>query len=152
MYEHIDKLDFYLQRNFGKKITRIDSTKKMRYYAFEYPITKGDRQGRYRGIPRKIGKDYYTRETKIVPSAKFIKEKSPNKFKNTCLIGYTYNEVENGRVNNLEYAIAKYPLHEWKMNEPEVDTFLSERGIFLLEIKIHICKKCSTFHSKNKST
>lgn len=60
---------------------------------------------------------------------KFVKNLCNDKFRVTALIGYTYNEVENGRVSNLNYAIAKYPLHEWKWNEKEVSDFLKERQI-----------------------
>lgn len=129
MYEYIDKLDSYLQRNFNIAITRLDSSKEIEKWAFEYPIQSGDNKGKLRGIPKTIGKEYCTRETKVYPTKKFVLDKSKNKFKNTALIGYTYNEVENGRVSNLDYAVSKYPLHEWQMNEPEVDIFLKERGI-----------------------
>lgn len=129
MYHYIDKLDLYLQRNFNKQITRIDSSQEMEKWAFEYEITKGERAGLKRGIPMRLHKDYCTRQTKIVPTRKFITDRSPNKFKNIALIGYTYNEVENGRVSNLDYATARYPLHEWQWNEPEVSEFLSKRGI-----------------------
>lgn len=129
MYEYIDKLDSYLQRNFNKSITRIDSSKEIKKWAFEYPIQSGKNKGKLRGIPKTIGKEYCTRETKVYPTKRFVLDKSSNKFRNTALIGYTYNEVENGRVSNLDYAMSKYPLHEWQMNEPEVDTFLKERGI-----------------------
>ncbi|WP_334086470.1 phosphoadenosine phosphosulfate reductase family protein [Helicobacter typhlonius] len=129
MYEYIDKLDSYLQRNFNKPITRIDSTKEIYKWAFEYPIQSGENKGKLRGIPKIIGKEYCTRETKVYPTKRFVLDKSPNKFKNTALIGYTYNEVENGRVSNLDYAVSKYPLHKWRMNEQEVDIFLKERGI-----------------------
>ncbi|BDB64855.1 hypothetical protein T36_1312 [Helicobacter cinaedi] len=40
MYSYIDKLDSYLQRNFSKHITRIDSSSEIDKWAFEYPITK----------------------------------------------------------------------------------------------------------------
>lgn len=129
MYEYIDKLDSYLQRNFNISITRIDSSKEIQKWAFEYPIQSGENKGRLRGIPKTIGKEYCTRETKVNPTKRFVCEKSSNKFRNTALIGYTYNEVENGRVSNLDYAVSRYPLHEWQMNEPEVDTFLKERSI-----------------------
>lgn len=130
MYAYIDKLDSYLQRNFNKSITRLSfDNDKFVEWGFEKPITKGDRAGKYRGIPRTLGRDYCTRELKIKPSVDFITSKSPNKLKNTALIGYTYDEVERGRVSNLEYAIVRYPLHEWQMNEAECEAFLRERSI-----------------------
>lgn len=58
-----------------------------------------------------------------------MQDKRNGKYRVTALIGYTYNEVENGRVSILDYAIAKYPLHEWKWNELEVSEFLRERQI-----------------------
>lgn len=129
MYEYIDKIDSYIQRNFNKQITRIDSSKEIEKWAFTIPITKGDKVGKLRGLPMRIGRDYCTREAKIRPTSRFIKDKCPNKFKVTALIGYTHNEVEKGRVSNLEYAIAKYPLHEWGWNEKEVSEYLSQKQI-----------------------
>ena len=43
-----------------------------------------------------IGKDYCTRETKIRPTEKFVKNLCKDKFRVAALIGYTHNEVENG--------------------------------------------------------
>ncbi len=129
MYSYISKLDNYLKKHFNKQITIIQNGNTMEKWAFEKPISKGKDEGRKRGLPKVVGKDYCTRELKIKPTRDFVLSKSPNKFKNTALISYTYNEVENGRVSNLEYAISCYPLHEWKMNEPEVTEFLKERGI-----------------------
>ena len=138
MYEYIEKLDLYLQRNFNKSITWLNKGGKenaddeytiFEKWAFVKPIEIGERATLKRGIPRLIGRDYCTRETKIRPTEKFVKNLCNDKFRVTALIGYTYNEVENGRVSNLDYAIAKYPLHEWKWNEKEVSDFLSERQI-----------------------
>lgn len=129
MYEYIDKVDGYIQRKFGKKITRLDGSKEIEKWAFELPITKGKLEGMLRGLPMILRRDYCTRQTKVIPSEKFVKEKSPQKFKNTALIGYTYAEVERGRSSNVSYAVSVYPLHEWKMNEEEVSDFLKERGI-----------------------
>ena len=129
MYEYIDKLDSYLKKEFNKSITRLDSSKEIEKWAFQKPIAKGMYKDRLRGIPKTIGKEYCTRETKVYPTKRFVIDKSPNKFKNIALIGYTYNEVEKGRISNLDYAISKYPLHEWRYNESEVDSFLKKRGI-----------------------
>lgn len=138
MYEYIEKLDSYLQRNFNKKITWLNKGGKenaddeytiMEKWAFIKPIEIGKRATLKRGIPMQMGKDYCTRQTKIRPTEKFVKNLCRDKFRVTALIGYTYNEVENGRVSNLDYAIAKYPLHEWKWNELEVSEFLRERQI-----------------------
>lgn len=130
MYEYIAKLDRYLGDKFGKKITYLKSDDDVFYkWAFEDPITRGDRSGQYRGIPRTLGRDYCTRELKIKPSYNFVKSVSPNKLRNTILIGYTYDEVQRGRTSTLEYAIARYPLAEWQMNETECEAFLRERGV-----------------------
>lgn len=130
MYEYIDKLDTYLKRRFNKSITRLAYADDVFYKrAFIEPITRGDRIGRYRGIPITLERDYCTRDLKIIQTNNFVKKVSPNRFKNTCLIGYTYDEVERGRITANNYAIPKYPLHEWKMNEPEIEAFLRERGI-----------------------
>lgn len=131
MYEYIDKLDSYLTRNFNKSITRIDKSQEILKWAFSYSIVRGERAGQLRGLPRVLGHDYCTRETKIRPTREFVLEKTGkiDKFLNTALIGYTYNEVEEGRNSTLDYAVARYPLHEWGMNEKEVSDFLSARGV-----------------------
>lgn len=130
MLEYIDNLNRYLSKNFNKEITRIDSSGIIEKWAFEYPIQKGIRKGRLRGLPMQIGKDYCTREAKIYATRNFcISKCSNNKFKNEILIGYTYNEVERRRNSNVDYAISRYPLHEWGMNEIDVDIFLKKRGI-----------------------
>lgn len=130
MYEYIDKLDDYLRKEFGKEITRIDSSKVIEDWAFNLPITKGERKGMLRGLPRTLGRDYCTRESKIVPSKEFVKKHGAGqRFGNKVLIGYTKNEVDNGRVSNLDYAICEYPLHKWGWNEKEVTDFLRKRGI-----------------------
>lgn len=138
MYDYVNKLDSYLQINFNKSINWINKGGKenkddthtiIEKWAFIKPIEKGDKAGSKRGLPMMIGKDYCTRETKIKPTKLFLKDKCSDKFKVTALIGYTHNEVENGRVSNLDYAISKYPLHEWGWNEKEVSDFLSERQI-----------------------
>ena len=129
MYEYIDKLNTYLKKEFNKEITILDSSDIIEKYAFIKPISKGVYKDRLRGLPVTLRRDYCTRETKVYPSKKFVTEKSPNKYKNIALIGYTYNEVRNGRVSNLDYAVSKYPLYEWQYNESEVDSFLKKRGI-----------------------
>ncbi len=139
MYEYIKKIDSYLQKNFNKSITILNPYGKQNNndnytifenWAFFKPITRGEKKGRLRGLPMMVGKDFCTRETKIAPTRKFVISKSPNSYKNICLIGYTYDEVaKKGRVSNLDYGIAKYPLYEWKMNETEVTNFLSQRRI-----------------------
>lgn len=129
MYEYIDKLDSYIQRNFNHKLTRIDASKEIEKWAFEYPIQRGELKGKLRGLPFVNRKDYCTREAKINPTRKFIQSKCSEKYRVSALIGYTYNEVENGRTSNLDYAIARYPLHEWGWNEKEVSDYLSEKQI-----------------------
>lgn len=129
MYEYVDKLDNFLYKNYGMNITRLDSCGEIERWAFEQRITRGERAGQFRGLPRRLGNDYCTRETKIYPSKKFVLSKSQQKFRNCVLIGYTHAEVQRGRVSNLDYAIARYPLHEWHWNERECEEFLKARGI-----------------------
>lgn len=130
MLEYIDKLESYLLEKFNQRLTRLRSKEDIfAKWAFTYPITRGENQGKLRGLPKTIGMDYCTRELKAKPTREFVKSKSPNAFKNTILIGYTYNEVENGRTSSLDYGVAEYPLHQWQWNEREVEAYLRERGI-----------------------
>ncbi|WP_026943958.1 phosphoadenosine phosphosulfate reductase family protein [Helicobacter rodentium] len=130
MLEYIDKLESYLLEKFNQRLTRLRSKEDIfAKWAFTYPITRGENQGKLRGLPKTIGMDYCTRELKAKPTREFVKSKSPNAFKNTILIGYTYNEVENGRTSSLDYGITEYPLHQWQWNEGEIERFLRERGI-----------------------
>lgn len=129
MYSYIDKIEKYLDSKFNIKLTRLSAESGIYDWSFVKPICRGQYINRLRGIPKAVGKEFCTRETKIKPTRDFVLDKSPNKYKNTILIGYTYNEVENGRTTNLEYGISEYPLHTWRMNEAEVSEFLKERGI-----------------------
>ncbi|ANV98299.1 hypothetical protein BBW65_07070 [Helicobacter enhydrae] len=130
MHDYIQKLDSYLQKEFNKQITKIDKTKEIEHWSFAYPITRGEHKGKLRGLPKMLGPSFCTRETKAKPSKEFILSQSPQKFKNNILIGYTYDEVEKGRVSNLDYGISIYPLHQWKWNEKEIDVFLKKRQLF----------------------
>lgn len=130
MYAYIDKLEGYLKAKFGKTLTRLESTQDMfSHFAFEKPIERGEHKGRLRGLPKTLFMDYCTRELKAKPMKAFVKDKSPQRFNNEILIGYTFDEVENGRRSSLDYGIARYPLHEWGWNESEVEDFLKARGI-----------------------
>lgn len=129
MLEYINKLDNYIQSRFNMSITTLDTSDVIEKWAFFKPISRGDRKGRFRGIARVLGVDYCTREAKIKPMKKFITKLSPNKYKNKILIGYTHNEIESGRVSNVDYGVSVYPLHEWGFNEVDVDNFLKKRGI-----------------------
>ncbi|MDE5592099.1 MAG: phosphoadenosine phosphosulfate reductase family protein [Helicobacter sp.] len=130
MYEYIDRLESYLLEKFNQKLIRLRSDEDVfAKWAFTYPIQRGENKGKLRGLPKTIGMDYCTRELKAKPTRDFVKSKSPNAFRNTILIGYTYDEVENGRTSNLDYGITEYPLHQWKWNEAEVETYLREKGI-----------------------
>lgn len=133
MYNYIDKLDSYLQKRFDKQITRIDKSTEIEKWAFSYPIQKGAHKGKLRGLPRIIGHDYCTRETKANAVRDFVYSKlgtnKVEKLRHSAIIGYTYNEVESGRISVLSYAKARYPLHELGFNEAEVSEFLQKRGI-----------------------
>ena len=129
MYAYIERLDEYLQKRFGIGITRLDSREKIETWGFVQPIGRGKREGRFRGLPRRLGMDYCTREAKIRPSELFVLSRSRARFRNCVLIGYTHAEVQRGRVSNLDYAIARYPLAEWHWNERECEEFLRARGI-----------------------
>ena len=130
MLEYIDKLESYLLEKFNQKLTRLRSDEDLlAKWAYEYPITRGENQGKLRGLPKTIGLDYCTRELKAKPSREFVKSKSPNAFKNEILIGYTHNEVENGRTSSLDYGVVRYPLHEWGWNEAKIESYLKEKGI-----------------------
>lgn len=130
MYEYIEKLDLYLKQNFNKKITTLDCRGIIEKWAFVYPIVRGEKKGRLRGLPREVGLDYCTREGKARPIGDFVKKVGGNNaFKNKIMIGYTADEVKKGRIVNLNYANAIYPLADWGWNEQECESFLRERGI-----------------------
>lgn len=138
MYKYINMLDDYLHKEFNKRITWLNPLGKKKEsnsytiledWAFHKHITRGKHKGKLRGLPMRISKDYCSRETKINPTKEFLFTRSKNKFANTCLVGHTYDDVESGKVSKLDYAIAKYPLHEWRMNEKETTEFLVKRRI-----------------------
>ena len=130
MLEYIDKIESYLLKHFSQRLTRLRSDEDLLFkWAYDYPITRGENAGKLRGLPKTLGMDYCTRELKAKPTREFVKNKSPNAFKNEVLIGYTHNEVENGRTSSLDYGVARYPLHEWGWNEAEIEFYLREKGI-----------------------
>lgn len=130
MYDYLNQLNAYLKAKFNKEITFLKpSCDILKKWAFEYPIQRGEYAGRLRGLPKALGLDYCTRELKANATRDFIKNLSNNKFKNDVLIGYTYNEVERGRISNLSYGVSVYPLHQWHFNEYECEEFLKKRAI-----------------------
>lgn len=130
MYDYLQKLNDYIKAKFDNEITFLKPEIDMFHkWAFEYPIQKGENICKLRGLPKAMGMDYCTRELKSNVTRDYVKKLSPQKFKNDVLIGYTYNEVERGRLSSLSYGVSVYPLHEWRYNEPECENFLKSRGI-----------------------
>jgi len=118
MYEYLQKFDAYLQNKYGKNITYLKPRKTFEYWVFGR-ITRGKHKGMIRGLPMVTQPCYWTREAKVRPVERFVKEKG---FKNIVqYVGYTYSEVNRAQVKDKTQV---FPLIENKMCEVYVDRLL----------------------------
>lgn len=120
MYEYIKKFDNYLQKTYGKKITYVKPRRTFESWVFG-KLTKGKNKGKIRGIPMVTQPCYWTREAKVRPIERFVKEKG---FKNIIqYVGYTYSETNRSKVKDKTQS---FPLIDAKMCEADVDRLLEK--------------------------
>ena len=127
MYEYIKKVKQYWENKYPNiKITLINWNKGKEVWDSwaESSFTKGQFKGKKRGFPFHIGMSWCTRELKINPIKKYIKEKYPdtNVFE---YVGIAYNEP-----NRIKETGELYPLYDdWQITEDEIAIKLVERGL-----------------------
>lgn len=129
MYKYIDKLDQFFQRKYGITITRIKPEKDIKdWYLTE--VTRGENEGKIRGMPLIASPCYWRREVKDVAFQKWIKANGITEYKK--YIGFVLHEVDRWEDAVKYNAIC--PLVEWNWNENEVKKYLREN---MMENKLY---------------
>jgi len=118
MYLYIDKLKEYFKARYGKSITVLKPDSDFKEWCFG-TITRGEREGRVRGIPTVDGGVcYWRREAKVKPLDKYLKNTKIVKY-----IGFTLGEDRN--VDDTDFVVHKYPLRDdFKMTEEDCKAYL----------------------------
>lgn len=122
MYDYLDKVDEYLMKNIGKKITRIKSDK-----SFEEQFYTKKKKGKYKdkiyGFPWNLGA-WCNSKLKVVTLDKYFKNQDKEYI---SYIGIAYDEPERlARLEKNERA----PLAEWKMTERDCLEYIKEKGLY----------------------
>lgn len=122
MYDYLDKIDEYLMKTIGKKITRLKTniSFEKQFYTVKQ---KGKNKGKIYGFPYTIGawcndrlklktlNDYYSKQDEEY----------------VTYIGIAYDEPNRlSRLEENEIA----PLAEWKMTEADCLEYVKEKGLY----------------------
>lgn len=122
MYDYLDKVDEYLMKNLGKKITRIKSDKSFEEQ-FYTKKKKGKYKGKIYGFPWNLGA-WCNSKLKVVTLDKYFKKQDKEYI---SYIGIAYDEPD--RLARLEKN-EKAPLAEWKMTERDCLEYIKEKGLY----------------------
>ncbi len=121
MYKYLEKVDEYLLKTIGKKITRIQS-----YISFEEQFYTKKQTGKYKGeiygFPWTLGA-WCNDRLKLRALNKYIKTKKDY----ISYIGIAYDEPK--RFQKLGKN-EKAPLYEWKMTEADCLQYTKEKGLY----------------------
>lgn len=121
MYEYLDKVDEYLMKTIGKKITRIKPD-----ISFEEQFYTKKKRGNYKneiyGFPL-VFCAWCNSTLKVKPIDKYLKSKGEY----ISYIGIAYDEPE--RFKRLDHN-EKAPLYEWKMTEADCLKYVKEKGLY----------------------
>ena len=121
MYEHIDKVDDYIKKNYGMHITRIKSPHSFLYWMTEYQKTKGhtmDIKGFGWGT---FKKRWCTKALKILPIRAFMAEHGLTKANTKEYVGIAADEPK--RIKDKIY-----PLFEWGITEKMALEYCYSKG------------------------
>lgn len=126
MYEYIEMVEKYWKEKYPNLvITKLNFGKGKeiweKWSMGEY--TKGEKLGIKRGFPDHLGMSWCTRELKINPSQKYVKEKY-NKCDVKFYIGIAVDEPSRVREGN-----ELYPMVDWNITERQAAEILLERGL-----------------------
>ena len=116
MYEYIEKVEKYINENYPHvKITKLNykSSDTWEKWA-EKPFTRGENEGSTRGFPYWIGMSWCTRELKVIPIDKYLKENVNVDFI-VKYIGIAADEPKRVRDSG-----ESYPLVKWKITEKQI--------------------------------
>lgn len=122
MYEYLDKVDEYLMKNIGIKITRIKSN-----ISFEEQFYTKKKKGKYKnkiyGFPWNLGA-WCNSKLKVTTLDKYFKNQDKEYI---SYLGIAYDEAK--RLERLEKN-EKAPLAEWKMTEADCLQYIKEKGLY----------------------
>lgn len=121
MYEHIDKVDEYIQEKYGKRITRLKADKPFTYWMLEHVQKKGKHIGQKGYGWPSMRLRYCTRNMKITPVHHWMKEHGLNKNNSITYVGIAKDEPK--RIKDQSY-----PLFDWGITEDEALKFCYDRG------------------------
>lgn len=122
MYEYLDKVDEYLMKNIGKKITRIKPN-----VSFEQQFYTKKKRGKYKGkiygFPWTLGA-WCNSKLKIITLDKYFRSQDKEYI---SYLGIAYDEPKRlARLEKNERA----PLAEWKMTENDCLEYIKAKGLY----------------------
>lgn len=133
MYEYIQKVQNYINKKFNfKNITKLNWKKGKEIWNkwAETKFKKGKYKGLKRGFPFSFGISWCTRELKINPVKRYLKQKLLNK-QIYIYIGLSYDEKhrisKTQLFKNVQYL---YPLIKWKIKEKETNIYLKKINLY----------------------
>jgi len=115
VYEYLARMEKHIDR----KIEFIYSKQSFDHWR-KGKITRGKLKGKIRGFPMVVNPCYWSRESKVQPLERALKEADE------VYIGIAYDEKHRCSIrdNNL-----RYPLVEWKWTEQDCVDYLNEKGM-----------------------
>lgn len=121
MYEHIDKVEKYINR----KITRLKADKDFEYMLLHYEKKKGKNKGQKGYSFPDFRNRWCTNYFKKSVIRKYIK----NKYKDCDIIEYHGIAIdETERLNKNKEKVIKYPLVNWNMTEKDCLEYCYAKG------------------------
>jgi len=127
MYYYIEKVKKYWEEKYNAKVTLLNWKKGKEIWDnfAETKFTKGQFKGKKRGFPFHMGMSWCTREVKVNPMKKYLKQKYISKgFAVQEYVGIAYNEPKR-----IKDKGEKYPLYEWRLTEDEIVKLVVEKGL-----------------------
>lgn len=121
MYEYLDKVDKYLIKTIGKKITRLESpiSFEKQFYTVKQ---RGKYEGKIYGFPWNLGA-WCNSKLKVQTLDQYLKKQGEY----ISYIGIAYDEPKRfGRLAINERA----PLYDWQMTEKDCLQYTKENGLY----------------------
>lgn len=129
MYAYIEKCKLYWERKHpGVKITLLnygDKSKEIYENWSGQPFKKGRYRGQVRGFPFHMGMSWCTRELKINPVDKHIKEN----YSGIDLYKYIGIAVDEPKRVPADWGNHIYPMVDWGITEAQAEQILKDRGL-----------------------
>lgn len=121
MYEYLDKVDKYLIKTIGKKITRLESpiSFEKQFYTVKQ---RGKYEGKIYGFPWNLGA-WCNSKLKVQTLDKYLKKQGEY----ISYIGIAYDEPK--RLERLAIN-ERAPLYDWQMTEKDCLQYTKEKGLY----------------------